>query len=79
MVYLGGWLSVFALETLVANCWQVHVRPLLSDLDSLELSIVEVVAIVDVFALGWVQIVFELSEIFLTELGLSLCREALLH
>ena len=43
------------------------------------LSIVEVVAIVDVFALGWVQVVFELSEVLLAELGLRLCREALLH
>lgn len=36
MVNLGCWLSVFALETLVANRRQVHVSSLLSDLDTLE-------------------------------------------
>lgn len=36
MVNLGCWLSVFALETLVANSRQVHVSSLLSNLDTLE-------------------------------------------
>jgi len=78
VVYLCSRLSIFALETLVADSGQVHVRPLLSDLDSLELSIMEIVAIVDIFAFGWVQIVSKLSEVFLAELSLSLCCEALL-
>lgn len=36
MVNLGCWLPVFALETLVANGWQIHVSSLLSNLDTLE-------------------------------------------
>ena len=36
VVDLGRWLSVFALEALVAYGWQIHVGSLLSDLDSLE-------------------------------------------
>ena len=39
----------------------------------------EVVTIVDVFALGWVQVIFELSEVIFAELGLSLSGKALLH
>lgn len=78
MVYLCSWFSVCALETLVADSGQVHVRPLLSDLDSLELSIMEIVAIINVFALSWVQIILELSEIIFAKLGLSLCSEAIL-
>lgn len=36
MVYLGRWLPVLALESLVAHRWQVHVSSLLSDLNALE-------------------------------------------
>jgi hypothetical protein len=39
----------------------------------------EIVAIINVFALCWVQIIFELSEIILAELGLGLCSEAILN
>ena len=39
----------------------------------------EVVAIIDVFALGWVQVVLQFSEVILAELGLSLSGEALLN
>lgn len=79
MVYLRRWLSVCALEALIANCWQVHVRSLLSDLDTLELSVMEIVAVVDVFSFGGVQIVFKFSEVLLAKLGGTFGSESLLY
>ena len=36
MVYLRCWLSIHALESLVANSWEIHVSSLLSDFNTLE-------------------------------------------
>ena len=39
----------------------------------------EVVAIVDVFTLGWVKVIFQFSEVRLSELGLIFRSESLLN
>ena len=43
------------------------------------LGIVEVVAIVDVFALGWVEVILQFPEVGLSELRLVLGGESLLN
>ena len=67
MVHLGSWHSVSALESLVANGRQLHVSSLFSDFDTLELSIVEVVCIVDIPDLSWIHRILELSVVLLVE------------
>ena len=67
MVHLGSWHSVCALEALVANGRQLHIGSLLSDFDTLELSIVEVVRIIDIPDLSWVHRVLKLSMVLLVE------------
>lgn len=69
MIYLSCWLSVPALKSLVTNCRQVHVSSLLCDLNTLEFGIVEIVAIVDVFSFGWVEVILQLPEIRLAKFG----------
>ena len=67
MVYLGGWHPVCALESLITNGRQLHVGSLLGDFDALELSIVEVVRIVDISDFCRIHGVLELSMVFLCE------------
>lgn len=67
MVYLSGWFPVFTLEALVASCWQVHVSSLFGNLDTLELSIMEVIAIINVLSLRWVKLLLQISKVILSE------------
>lgn len=43
------------------------------------LGIMEVVAVVDIFGLCWVEVFFQVPEVLLVELGLTLSREGVLH
>jgi hypothetical protein len=43
------------------------------------LGIMEVVAVVDIFGLCWVEVFFQVPEVLLIELGLTLSREGVLH
>lgn len=72
MINLGGWHSVQTFEALVAHGWQVHVCLFLSDFDSLELSVVEVVGILYVLHFGWISLVLQISEVGFGELRLLL-------
>jgi len=63
VVNLSGWHSVLALEALVSDGWKVHVSSFLCDLNSLELSIMEIISIVDVLDLCWVNFLLQGSEV----------------
>ena len=70
MVHLGSWHSVCTLKALVANGRQLHIGSLFSNFDTLELSIVEVVSIIDIPDLSWVHRVLKLSMVLLVECSL---------
>ena len=63
MVNLRCGHAIQALETLISNRGQVHVGLFLSDLDSLELSVVEVESISDIFALCRIDLLSERPEV----------------
>jgi hypothetical protein len=79
VVNLSGWHSILALESLVSNGWKVHVGSFLSDLNSLELSIMEIISIVDVLDLCWVDFLFQSSEVIFTKFSGVLCLESVLY
>ena len=43
------------------------------------LGIVEIVAVIDIFSLSWIQIVLELSEVLLSKFSLAFRGKPLLH
>ena len=67
MVHLGSWHSVRAFETLVPYSRQVHVCSLLGNLNALELSIMEIIGVVDIPDLSWVHRILQFSVVLLVE------------
>jgi hypothetical protein len=63
MIYLGSWHSIQTLETLISNGWKIHICFLFCDFNSLELSVMEMISIINVFNLCWVKFLFKCSEI----------------
>jgi len=67
MINLGSWHSVQTMETLISNRWEVHVCTFFGNFDSLELSIMEVIGVIDILNLCWVEFSFKCSEIILVK------------
>jgi len=79
VIYLSSWHSILAFETLVTNCWEVHVSSLFCDFDSLELSVMEIICIVNIFYFCWVNLLFQSSEVIFTEFSGVLSLESVLN
>jgi len=65
--------------SLISNSWQIHVCTLFFDFNSLELSIVEVRCVLDIFKLGWLDIVLKSAEVLLGKLLLGVGLETLVE
>lgn len=79
MIYLSCWHSILTFETLVSNSWEIHVGSLFCNFDTLELSVMEIVCVVDVFYFCWVNFLFQHSEVIFTKFSGVLSLESVLN